>query len=97
MAGGLQQLRDDLGISLAIETHPVEGDALAHLLADGGDDRAAPCTGRQEDRAIDIKQNQLIPHRASRRRTTTSRSRRLAARVPGPQGSLSTPPQDRVE
>src|SRR5829696_7210324 len=99
---GCEQLGHDLRIGLAAKRNVAQGTGVADVFANRADDGTASSAGAQQNGAIDIKQDQLFSrhqptHLSSRRRTATSRSRSDAARLPGSQGSTTTPPQDSVE
>ena len=102
MAGGLEQLGDNLGVGLAAEPNPVEGGYVSNLLSNGRDDSAAGGAVGQENGAVDVEEDELGGHEkavylSSSLLTATNRSLRPAALVPGSQGSTTMPPQESVE
>ena len=100
VAGCLEQLGHYLGIGLAVEAHLLHHRDVAHFLGDCRHDRPASSTGGQQDGSIDVEKDEPAPsrhHLCSSRRTATRRGLRIAARVPGSQGSAKVPPHANVE
>jgi hypothetical protein len=107
MTCGFEQLRDDLGISFAIEPNTVKSGTGTNVFTHSRHNGSATCASSQQNGAVDIEENQLgghsgnirlrAVHLSSSLRTATSRGRSVAARVPGSHGSMSVPPQARVE
>src|SRR5439155_17262277 len=93
----LEHLGDDLRVRLPVEADALEGGGVLHLFRERREDRPAAGAGREQDRAVDVEQDQLPLHRSSSRLTATSRSLSRAARVPGSHGSCTIPPHAIVE
>ena len=71
MIGDLQQLDDDLGIGLSVETDPVEVGDAGHLVDHGGGQRAATGAGGEEERPVDVEEDEVVEGSAVRRQRQT--------------------------